>query len=68
MEILYLSQQDILGLDMGLTGVIRVVEAAPREQGEGQVAMPVEPQRRPLLATGANLFGRQAGRNWRIRG
>lgn len=51
MEILYLSQADITALDTGMPDVIRIVEAALREQGEGRVEMPPKPGIHPLPQT-----------------
>lgn len=50
-EILYLSQADILALGLGMREVIAVVEGVLREHREGQAEMPPKPGIHPLPKT-----------------
>gem|GEM_PF-3744456 len=44
MELLYLSYQDISSLSIPLSDIIRVVENAFRQKGEGLAEMPPKPE------------------------
>lgn len=50
-EILYLSQTDIISLDVSMKETIGIVEEALREHGEGRVEMPPKPGIHPLPET-----------------
>ncbi len=51
LRVLYLSQPDIISLDIGMREIIAIVEEALREHGEGRVEMPPKPGIHPLPGT-----------------